>query len=276
MVRDRESNPKVAVLLKNRGVATPELMAKVLTGCAVHDDVVGQLDVYPDGEPSVDHPFRLKVVDSEVGNRLSDCLTHVNHCKCFHRSSARGLRRFARLLHTYKMPESDELLTLGEAAALARVTTQALHYRLRHDQLTDQWPKKTGPPPNAKRISRAQLIKLYPHAAQAPTSVMPERQSADPDFIRRLDRMEAMLEALMQGRDDAAQIMKARVDEQRERLDEERKTARDARRERDSAVDDARNAQVELVDAQGDLEAFSDALTQLLQPGMPPRDKPKS
>lgn len=174
------------------------------------------------------------------------------------------------------MPEPDELLTLGEAAALARVTTQALHYRLRHNQLKDQWRKKTGPPPNAKRISRAQLTKLYPHAAQAPSTEPPEPQSADHDLIRRLDRMEAMLEALMQGRDDAAQIMKARVEAQRERLDEERKSAREARRERDAAIEVARSAQVELGDTQADLEAFGDALTQLLQPGMPPRDKPAS
>lgn len=174
------------------------------------------------------------------------------------------------------MPEPDELLTLGEAAALARVTTQALHYRLRHNQLKDQWRKTTSPPPNAKRINRAQLIKLYPHAARPMSTDAPEPQSPDPDLIRRLGRMEAMLEALMQGRDDAAQILKARVDAQRDRLDDERKNAREARRERDAAVDQALAAEVELSDTRGDLETYSDALTQLLQPGMPPRDDPAS
>jgi hypothetical protein len=171
----------------------------------------------------------------------------------------------------------EEWLSIKDAANLRGCVTQNIRYHFGTGNLKDYKADAIAAGRNSSlRIKKSELLEL-PQSQKSRDRASDDATARRTGLDDRLQRIEELLEILLGARGDAAQIFKARVDQQEEDIQAEREQTYNAQRERDavlarlqSAKDEADKVQKDLSEQRETLKTYADALTQLLIPPLPP------
>lgn len=177
--------------------------------------------------------------------------------------------------------DEEEWVSIKEAADFLGRKTQNIHYHFKAGNLTDDRAASiaSGRDPSL-RVRKSELLTLKAKLENRQGGRKAQHaERLPPDLGDRINRIEQMLAQLLGARDDAAQVLKVRVDQQADALVEQRKATAEAERARDAVTvrllevaTETATINAKAAERDATLQAYSDALTQLLSPSVPPPD----
>lgn len=176
--------------------------------------------------------------------------------------------------------DEEEWVSIKEAADFLGRKTQNIHYHFKEGNLTDDRAASiaSGRDPSL-RVRKTELLTLKKRLEGRSGAQRNQKSKGLPlDMEVRIDRIEQMLAQLLGARDDAAQVLKVRVDQQADALAEQREATARAERARDAVLarllevaSEAATLSTNAAENDATLQAYADALTQLLSPSTPPQ-----